>query len=59
MIAPRVVDRVLHAVFQLFPESGKKGETSGPKTGDAAKIEKVFKVLTRRRSKRSQSDHQK
>jgi NAD(P)-dependent dehydrogenase (short-subunit alcohol dehydrogenase family) len=51
-VAPKVIDRVLHAAYQLYPESGDKKDQSTTPTGDAALFQRFFKVVTRRAKRR-------
>ncbi|MGB5267528.1 MAG: SDR family NAD(P)-dependent oxidoreductase [Polyangiales bacterium] len=51
-IAPNVVDRILNAAYQLYPESGDKKDQREPVTGDAAMFQRVFKAVARRARRR-------
>ena len=48
LAAPKLIDRVLHAGYQLFPESGQKQDQQAPTTKDAALFARVFRALARR-----------
>ncbi|MCZ6808124.1 MAG: SDR family NAD(P)-dependent oxidoreductase [Deltaproteobacteria bacterium] len=51
-VAPKALDRVLHAAYQLYPESGDKKDQSASPTGDAALFQRVFNLVTRRVKRR-------
>lgn len=51
-VAPRAVDRVLNAAYQLYPESGDKKDQHEPASRDAAMFQRVFKAVTRRARRR-------
>jgi len=51
--APKAVDRILHAAYQLYPESGDKKDQNAPVSRDAAVFQRVFKAVTRRRRRRN------
>ena len=52
-VAPRAIDRVLNAGYQLYPESGDKKDQREPVSRDAAVFKRVFEVVTRRARRRS------
>lgn len=52
-VAPKAVDRVLHAAYQLYPESGDKKDQRAAVTGDAAMFQRFFEVVTRRAKRRT------
>lgn len=52
-LAPRAVERVLSAGYQLYPESGDKRDQRRPASRDAALFAKVFDRVTRRARRRS------
>ena len=52
-VAPNVIDRVLNAAYQLYPESGDKKDQREPVSEDAAMFQRVFKAVTRRARRRS------
>ena len=54
-VAPKAIDRVLHAAYQLYPESGDKKDQRESPTGDAALFQRFFNVVTRR-AKRKQAE---
>ena len=54
-VAPKAVDRVLNAAYQLYPESGNEKDQREPVSRDAAMFERVFKALTRRARRRRSS----
>lgn len=47
-VAPNAVDRILHAAFQLYPESGDKKDQRKPVSRDAEMFRRVFNAVTRR-----------
>lgn len=47
-LAPNAVDRILHAAYRLYPESGDKNDQREPVTADAAMFQRVFKAVARR-----------
>jgi NAD(P)-dependent dehydrogenase (short-subunit alcohol dehydrogenase family) len=51
-VAPKAIDRVLHAAYQLYPESGDKRDQREPLSRDAALFQRVFKAVTRRAHRR-------
>jgi short-subunit dehydrogenase len=51
-IAPKAIDRVLNAAYQLYPESGDKKDQRQPVSRDAAMFQRVFKAVTRRARRR-------
>lgn len=51
-LAPKAVDRVLHAAYQLYPESGEKKDQREPVSRDAALFQRVFRAVTRRARRR-------
>ena len=51
-VAPNVIDRVLNAAYQSYPESGDKKDQGEPVTRDAAMYQRVFKAVTRRARRR-------
>jgi short-subunit dehydrogenase len=52
-VAPKAVDRVLNAAYQLYPESGNAKDQSAPVSKDAARFKRVFDLATRRARRRS------
>ena len=54
-VAPKAVDRVLNAAYQLYPESGNEKDQREPVSRDAALFERVFKAVTRRARRRRSS----
>jgi len=52
-VAPKAVDRILNAAYQLYPESGHKTDQREPLTADAALFQRVFKAVTRRARRRN------
>lgn len=54
-IAPKAIDRILNAAYQLYPESGHKTDQRQPLTRDAAMFQRLFELATRR-SRRRGSD---
>jgi short-subunit dehydrogenase len=52
-VAPKAVDRILNAAYQLYPESGSKKDQGEPVSRDAAMFDRVFKAVTRRARRRS------
>lgn len=52
-VAPKAVDRVLNAAYQLYPESGNATDQSAPVSKDAARFKRVFELATRRAKRRS------
>jgi NAD(P)-dependent dehydrogenase (short-subunit alcohol dehydrogenase family) len=51
-VAPKAVDRILNAAYQLYPESGSKRDQREPVSRDAAMFDRVFKAVTRRARRR-------
>lgn len=51
-VAPKAIDRVLNAAYQLYPESGDKKDQRDPVSRDAAMFQRVFKAVTRRARRR-------
>jgi len=51
-VAPKTIDRVLNAAYQLYPESGDRKDQAEPVSKDAAMFERVFKAVTRRARRR-------
>lgn len=51
-IAPKVIDRVLNAAYQLYPESGDRKDQREPISKDAARFQRVFKAVTGRARRR-------
>ncbi len=51
-VAPKAIDRVLSAAYQLYPESGDKKDQREPLSKDAAMFQRVFKAVTRRARRR-------
>ncbi len=55
-VAPKAIERVLNAAYQLYPESGDKKDQREPVSKDAARFQRAFDLLTarakRRRSRR-------
>ena len=52
-VAPKAVERVLNAAYQLYPESGDQSDQQAPVSRDAAVFQRVFKAVTRRARRRS------
>lgn len=52
-VAPRAVERILNAAYQLYPESGDKKDQREPVSRDAALFARVFDAVTRRARHRS------
>ena len=52
-VAPKTIDRVLNAAYQLYPESGDQKDQREPVSKDAAMFQRVFKAVTRRARRRS------
>jgi len=52
-LAPRAIERVLSAAYQLYPESGDKKDQGKPISRDAAIFARVFERVTRRSRRRS------
>ncbi|MGB5195255.1 MAG: SDR family NAD(P)-dependent oxidoreductase [Polyangiales bacterium] len=52
-VAPKAIDRVLNAAYQLYPESGDKKDQREPLSKDAAMFQRVFKAVTRRARRRA------
>ena len=52
-VAPKAIDRVLNAAYQLYPESGDQKDQREPVSKDAAMFQRVFKAVTRRARRRS------
>ena len=52
-LAPRVVDRVLHAAYELYPESGDRRDQHEPASREAALFQRAFDVVTRRARRRT------
>ena len=52
-VAPKAVDRVLNAAYQLYPESGNAKDQGAPVSKDAARFKRVFDLATRRAKRRS------
>lgn len=55
-LAPSAIERVLHAAYELYPESGDERDLKQPPTRDAAMFQRVFNVVTRRRRRRSRRE---
>ena len=51
-VAPKTIERVLNAAYQLYPESGDKRDQREPLSKDAAMFQRVFKAVTRRARRR-------
>ncbi|MEM7435843.1 MAG: SDR family NAD(P)-dependent oxidoreductase [Myxococcota bacterium] len=51
-VAPSAIDRVLHAAYKLYPESGDAKDLNRPTSRDAALFQRVFNVVTRRARQR-------
>ncbi|MEM9731715.1 MAG: SDR family NAD(P)-dependent oxidoreductase [Myxococcota bacterium] len=47
-VAPSVIDRVLHAGYRLYPDSGRADDMREPTDRDAAMFKRVFNAVTRR-----------
>lgn len=54
-IAPKAMDRVLNAAYELYPESGDRKDQRQPPSRDAAMFQTVFDLLTRRARRRGSS----
>ncbi len=52
-IAPRAIERILNAAYELYPESGHKKDQKEPASSDAALFGRVFDAVTRRARRRS------
>jgi short-subunit dehydrogenase len=52
-VAPKAIDRVLNAAYQLYPESGDEKDQGEPLSRDAAMFQRVFKAVTRRAHRRT------
>ena len=52
-VAPKAIDRVLNAAYQLYPESGNRKDQREPVSKDAALFQRVFDLATRRARRRS------
>lgn len=51
-LAPRTVERILSAAYQLYPESGDKKDQRKPVSRDAALFARVFDAVTSRARRR-------
>lgn len=51
-VAPKAIERVLNAAYQLYPESGDKKDQGPPVSKDAARFQRAFDVLTSRARRR-------
>ncbi len=51
-VAPKAVDRVLNAAYQLYPESGDSKDQRQPVSRDAAMFQRFFEAVTRRARRR-------
>jgi len=51
-VAPKAIERVLNAAYQLYPESGDKKDQGPPASKDAARFQRAFDVLTSRARRR-------
>jgi NAD(P)-dependent dehydrogenase (short-subunit alcohol dehydrogenase family) len=51
-LAPKAIDRVLNAAYQLYPESGERKDQRQPTSRDAAMFQTVFELVTRRARRR-------
>lgn len=51
-IAPKTIDRVLHAAYQLYPDSGAAEDLHDPTDRDAAMFQRVFNAVTRKARER-------
>jgi NAD(P)-dependent dehydrogenase (short-subunit alcohol dehydrogenase family) len=51
-LAPRAVERILNAAYQLYPESGDKKDQRKPVSRDAALFARVFDAVTSRARRR-------
>ena len=56
-VAPKAIDRVLNAAYELYPESGHKKDQREPVSRDAAMFQRVFTAVTRRARRRSSGGH--
>ena len=54
-VAPKAVDRILSAAYELYPESGNQSDQREPISRDAALFQRAFRVLTRRARRRGES----
>ena len=54
-VAPKAIDRVLNAAYQLYPESGDRKDQREPVSKDAAVFQRVFDLATRRARRRGKS----
>ncbi len=54
-VAPKAIDRVLNAAYQLYPESGDRKDQREPVSRDAALFQRVFDFATRRARRRSKA----
>ena len=52
-VAPKAVDRILNAAYELYPESGSQRDQREPVSRDAALFQRAFRVLTKRARRRS------
>ena len=52
-VAPKAVDRLLNAAYQLYPESGDRKDQGEPVSRDAAVFQRVFEAVTRRAHRRT------
>jgi len=52
-LAPKAIDRVLNAAYQLYPESGDQKDQRKPVSKDAAMFQRVFELATRRARRRT------
>lgn len=55
-VAPKAIDRVLHAAYQLYPESGSERDLRDPTDRDAAVFQRVFNAVTRKARERSSKE---
>jgi NAD(P)-dependent dehydrogenase (short-subunit alcohol dehydrogenase family) len=54
-VAPKAIERVLNAAYQLYPESGDRKDQREPVSRDAALFQRVFDLATRRARRRSRA----
>jgi short-subunit dehydrogenase len=51
-LAPKAVDRMLNAAYQLYPESGDKKDQHEPVSREAAMFQRFFRAVTKRARRR-------
>jgi short-subunit dehydrogenase len=52
-LAPRAIERILNAAYELYPESGDRKDQGEPASRDAALFARVLDAVTRRARRRS------